>query len=228
MDNIAIITARSGSKGLPDKNIRELNGKPLLAYSIEAAFRSGCFKEIMVSTDSNVYAEIAKSFGASVPFLRSKKMSSDIAGSWETVREVLSMYSQTGRYFDTVCLLQPTSPLRTSEDIVNGYDLFIKKNADAVTSVCELDYSPSLMMPLSDSLSLKEFRKNLKTVRRQDEGKYYRINGALYIRGISYENGVSREICDNEFAYIMDRKRSVDVDTIEDFKYAEYLMNTMN
>ena len=108
MRNLAIIPARSGSKGLPDKNIKELNGKPLMAYSIEAANESGCFTEVMVSTDSEKYAQIAREYGAHVPFLRSAATSSDQANSWDMVEEVLAEYAKRGEYFDSFCLLQPT------------------------------------------------------------------------------------------------------------------------
>ena len=158
MKNIAIIPARSGSKGLKDKNIKELNGKPLLAYSIEAAKKSKLFDEIMVSTDSEKYAEIAKQYNANVPFLRSATNSGDKAGSWDVIVEVLGKYQELGKTFDTVCLLQPTSPLRTAEDIINAYNLLEEKQADAITSVCEVDHSPLWTMTLDDSLSLAKFR----------------------------------------------------------------------
>lgn len=116
MNNIAIIPARSGSKGLPDKNILDLNGHPLMYYTIKAALKSGCFDTVMVSTDSEKYADIAKSCGAEVPFLRSEELSSDTAGSWDVVREVLTQYKVMGNSFDYVALMQPTSPLRNAED----------------------------------------------------------------------------------------------------------------
>ena len=101
MKNLAIIPARSGSKGLKDKNIKLLNGNPLMAYSIEAALESGKFDEVMVSTDSAKYADIAKEFGAMVPFLRGERTSGDTASSWDTVKEVLSCYEELGKKFDT-------------------------------------------------------------------------------------------------------------------------------
>ena len=122
MKNIAIIPARSGSKGLPDKNIKELNRRPLIAYSIEAALNSGCFDTVMVSTDSEKYAEISRYYGAEVPFLRSEQTSSDSASSWDTVLEVLDRYESLGKTFDTFCLLQPTSPMRTADDIKSAYN----------------------------------------------------------------------------------------------------------
>lgn len=116
MKNIAVIPARSGSKGLKDKNIKELNGKSLLAQSIEAAQESGRFDTIHVSIDSEYYAEIAKKYGADVPFLRSAELASDTSSTWDTVRFVLEEYTKLGKEFDTITVLQPTSPLRTAED----------------------------------------------------------------------------------------------------------------
>ncbi len=224
MNNIAIITARSGSKGLKDKNIKPLHNKPLIYYSINAAIESKMFSHVMVSTDSERYAEIARECGAEVPFLRSSQMSSDTAGSWDVVKEVLERYDER---FDTVCLLQPTSPLRTTEDIINGYREFTEKGADAVTGVCEMDHSPLWSMTLDDTLSLTEFRRGLTDAPRQKLPTYYRINGALYIRKINYNGGIN--ILDtNEYAFIMDRGRSVDIDNIDDFNYAEFLMGENN
>ena len=224
MENISIIPARSGSKGLKDKNIKELNGKPLLAYSIIAAQNSGIFDEIMVSTDSNRYAEIAKAYGASVPFLRSEEQSSDKAGSWDVVKEVLLGYLRNGRKFDTICLLQPTSPLRTDDDIRNGYALFEEKKATAITAVCEMDHSPLWSMVLPANGSLDEFRKHMTVVPRQQLNKYYRINGALYIQKIVYDCDSIELPAGNEYAFIMERNKSVDIDTAEDFELAEYYL----
>ncbi len=224
MRNIAIITARSGSKGLRNKNIRLLSGFPLMYYSIDAASKANLFDEIMVSTDSNEYAQIAQEYGANVPFLRSEKNSGDGAGSWDVVKEVLCKYKSMGLEYDTVCLLQPTSPLRTSEDICDAYRLYREKNGDSVTSVCEMEHSPLWSMTLEDDLSLNEFRENSDSVPRQKLPKYYRLNGAIFIRQISYENDDVYIKNDNEFAYIMEKKHSVDIDTIDDFRYAEFLM----
>lgn len=225
MKNIAIIPARSGSKGLKDKNIKELNGKPLLSYSIDAAIVSGLFDEVMVSTDSELYASVARANGASVPFLRSEELSSDNAGSWGVVEEVLHKYEECGKKFDTVCLLQPTSPLRTAKDIIEGYQLLMEKNGDAVTAVCEMDHSPLWSMVLPEDNSLSDFRKNLKSVPRQQLAKYYRINGALYIRRIDYKDNHILIQDGNEYALIMNRKKSVDIDTLEDFELAEWYLN---
>ncbi len=221
MNNIAIIPARSGSKTLKDKNIRKLNGIPLIGYTIKAAIESRMFSIVMVSTDSEDYADIARKLGAEVPFLRSKETSSDSAGSWDVVREVLGRYND---HFDTVCLLQPTSPLREAEDIVGAYRELVARNGDAITSVCEMDHSPLWATTLDESFSLTEFKKKIEDVPRQMLKTYYRLNGALYIRRVSYNDDRISLLEKNEYAYIMERRRSVDIDTIEDFEYAEYLI----
>ena len=227
MNNIAIITARSGSRGLKDKNILPLAGMPLIAYSIIAARESGMFREVVVSTDSEHYASIAEEYGASVPFLRSKELSGDFVGSWDVVKEVLEKYRTAfDMRFDTVCLLQPTSPLRSVQDIIGGYQEFEEKHADSVTAVCEMEHSPLWSMTLPKDLSLKEYiKKSDGDLPRQKLPTYYRINGALYIRRIDYYPDGSIELPETEaFAYVMPRERSIDIDTEIDFRLAEILM----
>lgn len=224
MKNLAIIPARSGSKGLKDKNIKPLNGLPMMVYSIRAAQEANIFDEIMVSTDSNRYAYISKEFGASVPFMRSEEYSGSRARSWDVVKEVLDNYQKIGKRYDTVCLLQPTSPLRTAEDILNGYIELKKRQADAITSVCEAEHSPLWMTPLSDDNSLSKYREKAIDAPRQQLQTFYRINGALYIRKIQYVENDIILLNRKEYAYIMERRRSVDIDTIFDFELAEYLL----
>lgn len=225
MRNLAVIPARSGSKGVVHKNIRPIGGVPLIAYSIRAAKATGLFDYVMVSTDSEDYAQIAREYGADVPFLRSAEQSSDVADSWSATKEVLREYACRGERFDTVCLLQPTSPLRSAEDICAGYTLLEEKNADAITSVCEADHSPLWCMTLQADRSLDAFRENLKqTGPRQKMEKFYRLNGAVYIRRVSYDGDDIEIIHTNEYALIMDAERSVDIDTELDFQMATLLM----
>ena len=227
MKNLAIIPARSGSKGLKDKNIKLLNGKPLMAYSIEAALESKKFDEVMVSTDSPKYADIAKEFGAMVPFLRSERTSSDTASSWDMVKEVLSCYEELGKKFDTVCLLQPTSPLRNAVDIQEAYKLYEERASVAVLSVCEMEHTPLWSNVLSDDLSLNGFIKTDLGTRRQDNDTYYRVNVAIYITSVEQLYKDSNLYREGSFAYIMPRERSVDIDTMLDFSYAEFLLNIL-
>lgn len=225
MRNLAVIPARSGSKGVVHKNIKPLGNLPLMAYSIRAAKTTGLFAYVMVSTDSEAYAEIAKEHGADVPFLRSAEQSSDTADSWSATKEVLREYARRGERFDTVCLLQPTSPLRSAEDICAGYTLLEDKNANAVTSVCEADHSPLWCMTLQEDKSLDAFRENLKqTGPRQKLEKFYRLNGAVYIRRVRYDGDDIEILHTNEYALVMGAERSVDIDTEMDFQMAELLM----
>lgn len=229
MKNIAIIPARSGSKGLKDKNIKMLNGKPLLAYSIEAAKKSGLFDEIMVSTDSEKYAEIAKQWGAKVPFLRSQELSNDTASSWEVVKDVIERYRNFGLEFDTVALLQPTSPLRSSDDILNGYDVMKEKAANFVIAVCEMDHSPLWANTLPVDLSMGNFiRPEVVTMPRQSIPTYYRINGALYIIKVDYLMKNTDIYSEKSYATIMRKERSIDIDDQLDFTIAEVLLSVSN
>lgn len=224
MKNLAIIPARSGSKGVKDKNIRDLNGKPLMAYTIEAAISSGEFDEIMVSTDSEKYAEIARKYGADVPFLRSQTTATDTASSWDMVEEVLAGYDHLGKNFETFCLLQPTSPLRTSDDIKNAYDIYRKKAEFAVVSVCETEHSPLWAGCLPDTGELVDFIGKDALKRRQADNKYYRLNGALYIINCERFKKEKYLYQKGSFAYLMNQNKSIDIDTELDFRLAEFFL----
>lgn len=222
MKNLAIIPARSGSKGLRDKNIRLFNGKPLLAHTIDAAIESKQFEEILVSTDSERYARIAEKFGANIPFLRSTQNAGDNATSWDVVREVLRNYADLGKTFDTIALLQPTSPMRGSKEIIEGYQLFEKKKANSVVAVCEMDHSPLLCNILGDDLSMENFiYKDIYLKPRQQLPIYYRINGALYIIKVKDTCDVFDLYDEKGYAYVMDQEKSIDIDTELDFIIAE-------
>lgn len=225
---IAIIPARSGSKGLKDKNIRELNGKPLIAYTIESALSAGIFDIVHVSTDSKKYADIATSFGADVPFLRSVECATDRSSPWDAVREVLSRYKELGKEFDVCALLQPTSPLRTAQDICEAFSLYFEKNARSLTSVSEVEHPVQWCFKLDETLSMQDFSASpYKECRRQELEKHYRENGMIYIVG-------AEDICRPGFsfytadcyAYIVEQRRAIDIDALQDFILAKTLMRT--
>ena len=226
--NLAIIPARSGSKGLKDKNIKELNGKPLLAYAILAAQESELFDTIHVSTDSEKYAEIAKKWGADEPFLRSAEFAADNTTTWAAVKYALSEYSKIGQTFDTVTVLQPTSPLRTSYDIKNAFRFFEDKKANMISSVCQMDHSPLWSNTLPEDLSMAEFEdEQLAYLPRQMLPAYYRENGAIYILKVAHLLGATNIYKDKCFAYIMDTLHSVDIDCELDFWIAETILKHM-
>ena len=224
MRNIAVITARSGSKGLKDKNIKRLHGKPLMAYSIEAAHMSECFECIHVSTDSEEYAQIAKEYGAEVPFLREEELASDSADCWNAVRDVLCKYEKMGQKFDRVMLLQPTSPLRTAGDIQNAFSLIEEKNAEAVIGVCEMEHTPLWCNTLSEDGNMKAFQCPEYELPRQQLPTNYRINGAIYLVNVEFLMKHGNLYDKDSYAYIMPNERSVDIDTIIDFLLIETYM----
>lgn len=228
MVNIAIIPARSGSKGLKNKNIKLLNGKPLLAYTIEAALRSQRFACVYVSTDSEEYAKIAVQFGAEVPFLREPELAGDHAGTWDTLRSAISNYEKLGKKFDTVTLLQPTSPLRDADDICRAFEIFEEKQADSVISVCEVDHSPEICNTLGESGSMCGFIDEDAVGRRQDLKTCYRLNGAIYIQKTERLMNKKRLYGENAYAYIMDKMHSIDIDDAFDFFLAEAAMTKRN
>lgn len=226
MSTLGIVTARSGSKGVRDKNIRNLAGKPLIAYTIESALQSHYIDEVMVSTDSDVYAAIAKKYGANVPFLRSKINSADTANSMDVVFEVLDNYERQEEYFDNIILLQPTSPLRTYKNIDEAFELFYQKEADSVVSLCECEHSPMLCNTLPADQNIFEFINNQCISRRQDLQKYYRLNGAIYISKTNILRKTRSFYGKNSYAYVMEQEESIDIDSELDFKYVEFLITT--
>lgn len=223
---LAVIPARSGSKGIKDKNIKFLRGKPLLSYSIEAAIQSKIFDTIHVSTDSEKYADVSRTYGADVPFLRNSEFSRDDSTTWDVIKYVLEEYRIRDKNFDVIVVLQPTSPLRNSEHIKNAWKFFLEKDADMVSSVCEAGCSPLWCNILPENLSLEQFEnKEIAYLPRQCLPTYYHENGAIYIiksNTLLTSDNVYKK---NSYAYIMEKLYSVDIDDEIDFALAEVLMD---
>lgn len=225
MHNIAVIPARSGSKGLPDKNILPLNGKPLLAWSIDAALQSDMFDTVYVSTDSEKYAEIARRYGADVPFLRSAETSTDTASSWDVLKEALKNYRNLGKTFDFLMLLQPTSPLRTAEDICAAFKTMEQKGAAAVISVCGTDCSPLWCNTLPEDRCMNGFVSAAAQFPRQALPQYYQLNGAIYLlSAVDFLKKGSVAYDQDCYAYVMPPERSIDIDSPLDFLIAETIL----
>lgn len=225
---LAIIPARSGSKGLKDKNIKLLNGKPLIAYTIEAAINSNVFEDIIVSTDSVKYADISKEYGADVPFLREESLASDIATTEAVVIDMIEKLKLMNKEYDYFVILQPTSPLRDSNNIKEAIDLLLDNDLKSVVSVSKAEHSLAIYNTLKEDLSLEGFLKKSDNKRRQELDTYYRINGAIYIIEIN-EYLISKNFYgERSRAYIMDNKDSIDIDNDLDFKIAELLLKDNN
>lgn len=228
MNTLGIVMARSGSKGIVDKNIKNLFGKPLMAYTIENALQCRYIDKVMVSTDSMDYARIARDFGAEVPFLRSDKNATDTAKSIDVLLEVLDLYEGRGQCFENVVALQPTSPFRTYKHLDEAFQLFYDKLADSVVSVCECEHNPLWANTLPLDLNMYGFIKSNTNVRRQDLQQYYRLNGAIYISKVSRLKQTQSFYGEASYAFIMDQRSSVDIDTELDFAFAEFLMTRGN
>lgn len=222
---LAFIPARAGSKGIKDKNIKELAGKPLIAYTIEEAAKSNIFKDIVVSTDSTKIAEVARLYGANVPFLRPKELALDDSPTMDAIFHCLDYMINNGKKHDIIMLLQPTSPLRQWYHIKEAYELFNEKQADFVVSLCECEHSPLWTNTIDEDLRMDNFiRQEVKNVRRQDLATYYRLNGAVYVAKVDKLLEEKSFFGRNSYAYIMNKYSSVDIDSIEDFEFAEFVL----
>ena len=225
---LAIIPARGGSKRLPRKNLLPLHGKPLIAWTIEAANKSKYIDRTIVSTDDREIAEGGMRYGAGVPFIRPKEFSTDTATSIDVITHAIDYLKNEGKVYDYIILLQPTSPLRITKDIDAAFKI-IDNDTKAVVSVCETEHSPLWSNTLPDNYSMKGFvRPEIKNKRSQDLLKYYRLNGAIYISDIKYLENNNGFFGENTKAFIMPQERSVDIDVINDFRYASFLLDNKN
>lgn len=221
MRNIAIIPARSGSKGLKDKNIKELNEIPLIAYTIKAAIESEIFEEVYVSTDSEQYAEIAMNYGASAVPLREAELSSDKSSSGEMIMDIIKN-KKVG--YDNFVLLQPTSPFRNAIHIKEAYSIFEEKKANAVVSLCKSEKSPNIINTINDNGTIDNFLKvNSATYARQNEENYI-PNGAIFIVNVDYYIKYNDFYKENCYPYVMNKITSVDIDDKLDFMFCEMLI----
>ena len=180
MKTLAIITARGGSKRIPRKNIKEFNGKPIIAYSIEAALKSGVFDEVMVSTDDEEIAEIARNYGASVPFLRSEKTANDFATTVDVIDEVIREYHSLDKDFDIFACIYPTAPFITADKLKESVEKLASSDADSLIPVVRFSYPPQRAMEIHDGRLVFRQPENL-SVRSQDLEPHYHDAGQFYV-----------------------------------------------
>jgi CMP-N,N'-diacetyllegionaminic acid synthase len=220
---LAIIPARGGSKRLPRKNILDLAGKPLIAWTIESALDSKYIDRVMVSTDYQEIANVSQKYGAEVPFIRPHQLALDSSTSIDVVMHLLDQLKELDAQYEYVILLQPTSPLRTVQNIDESIELIEEKNIDAVISVCKTEHSPLWSNKIPADGSLVNFLdENILNKRSQDLEQYYRLNGAIYLcntKRLLKEKAFF--LSSNCIAYEMDQKNSIDIDTEIDFSLAE-------
>ncbi len=219
---LALIPARGGSKGIKDKNIYPINGKPLVAYAIEAARGSRYLDYIMVSTDSEKIVAVAKEYGASVPFMRDALLASDTSKTIDAVVDVINRLVDMGEEYDVLVLLQPTSPLRTTKDIDGAIEMFFDNGEKSLLSVSEVNDNPVLIRRLENNMAVPILDRP-STVRRQDFEKFYRVNGAIYINLVN-EIDSNTSFNDNTVGFVMEKSHSVDIDTPEDVLSVEQIL----
>lgn len=215
---IAIITARGGSKRIPKKNIKDFCGKPIIAYSIEAAISSKLFDEVMVSTDSEEIAEIAKKYGASVPFMRSAETSNDYATTNDVLIEVFNEYKKRGQEFDIAVCIYPTAPFVTADKLRRAIDMVEKDGADAVTPVVQFSFPPQRAFIIRDNALEYQYPENA-SARSQDLEPIYHDCGQFYV--MKPKNVMDGIIIKKTTPIVMPESEVQDIDTVEDWKIAE-------
>lgn len=224
---LAIIPARGGSKGLPGKNIRLLNGKPLIAYTIEAAVNSKYIDRVIVSTDSEDIAEVARQYGAEVPFMRPEELASDTAAAIDVYLHATEyVMNETGKKIEKFMVLLPTAPMRTEEHINRAVDFFNNNMASTLISVKEAETPITWYMNKDESnhISNAGFGVGNAVTNRQVNNKYYIPNGAIYILDYDLLKTKRTYYCDNTIGFEMSAEDSIDIDTLTEFKFAEMLI----
>ena len=218
MKRLAYIPARGGSKGIPKKNIAELGEMPLIAFTIVAAQKSGLFEKVMVSTDSEEIAEVARQYGAWIPFLRYAEFAQDTSKTIDAVMSDKMRLEEMGEKFDEFILLQCTSPFRTAKDIQGAVALAEREHA-GVVSISPVVEHPILMRTIDGTGKVSKVLNCSSTCRRQDMPPYYRVNGAIYVNFWD-ELSPSLSLNDNPYGYVMECKDSLDIDTKADLEAA--------
>jgi CMP-N,N'-diacetyllegionaminic acid synthase len=226
---VNIIPARGGSKGVPRKNIKLLNGKPLISYAIKAAFGSRYLDRVIVSTDDDEIAKIAKRLGAEVPFIRPKKLARDNTLAFSVLQHAVNYLEEKENYHPgIVVLIQATSPLVLSMDIDNTIEQMIKSSKNSCFTACEISERPEWMYEIKKGQPILFLGDATFRTRRQDLPKLYRINGAVYVMTKEMLMKENRLINAHPNIFIMPRERSVDIDEPFDFKLAEILIRHSN
>lgn len=223
---LALIPARGGSKRLPRKNILEFAGKPMIAWTIEAALKSLYVDQVFVTTDDKEIAYISREYGASVPFIRPENLSDDSAKTIDVILHSLDFFERKGNYFDYLVLLQPTSPLRNHVHLDAALEYMQRKKGECIVGVTEIEHPVEWVTELPESYSLDHFFGSKTFMQTQGSHRKiparYRINGAIYICSVKR---IIKEktmfLKTNSYGFVMDGSVSVDIDTILDFKLAE-------
>ena len=221
MSAIAIITARGGSKRIPRKNIKDFCGKPIINYSIEAALESGLFDEVMVSTDDEEIADIARAAGAKVPFMRSAETSTDTATTADVLLEVFDNYEKEGKHFDIACCIYPTAPFVTGQKLKDAMNLLETSGAQSIVPMSEFSYPPQRGLFINEAGYVKMLHPEYAQTRSQDLQKLYHECGQFYIFKVEDFKVFKDTTMENSVPYIIDPVESQDIDNESDWILAE-------
>ena len=224
---LGIIPARGGSKGLPGKNIKELCGKPLIAWSIESGLKSKYLDEVIVTTDSKDIANIAKQYGASVPFLRPDVLANDTATSFDAIKHTIEFYkNEMKKEFDYIVLLEPTSPLREARDIDIAIEQLFNSNADSIVGICKTeDQNPAFLVFKNEKDFISGYENHdMKVLRRQDIKDVYFFEGTIYISKTDVLLNKKTFYHENTIGYVVPKYKSLEIDDIDDFIMVEAIM----
>ena len=220
MKCLAIITARGGSNRIPKKNIKDFCGKPIIAYSIEAAINSKIFDEVMVSTDSEEIATVAQKYGASIPFMRSAKNADDYATTYDVLLEVVNNYQELGKVFDSICCIYPTAPFVTAKKLKESFNKFIDSNADSLIPIVKFSFPPQRGFVINKNNYLEYKWPENKNKRSQDLEPLYHDAGQFYFHKASLfsdNNTLNTTIVPFE----LEETEVQDIDNITDWQLAE-------
>lgn len=220
MSSICIIPARAGSKRIVKKNIKPFMGKPIMAYSIEAALNSGLFDVVMVSTDTEEFAEVARQYGAEVPFLRSEKTANDFAGTEDVIMEVLENYKKQGQAFDSFCCLYSTAPFVTAKRLVEGFG-YLTDKSDAAISVVEYSFPIQRSVRVNDAGHLQPNYPQYMDARSQDLEKTYHDAGQFYFVKTPTFMEEKNLWCKRTAPIVLSELEVQDLDTMTDWQLAE-------
>lgn len=227
MSMLAIITARGGSKRIPKKNIKFFAGKPIIHYAIEAARDSGIFEEVMVSTDSEEIAEIARQAGATVPFMRSEKTANDYATTRDVLLEVVENYGKLDKTFDQICCIYPTNPFITAEKLKLAGETFAVSGASGMTPVVAFSFPPQRGFYIREN-KLEWVQPEHRNTRSQDLPKIYHDVGQFYFYNTKAFLEPDFETAGHIIPFIISEKEAQDIDTQDDWEMAEMKYELLN
>jgi CMP-N,N'-diacetyllegionaminic acid synthase len=225
---LAVITARGGSKGIPGKNIKLLQGKPLLAYSIETALKVKAIDKVIVSSESEEIIRIAKEYGAQAPFVRPQALAQDNSPTFGVLEHASTfLKTELNEDYDYLCLLEPTAPLRTVQDVENAIMLLIDTpGAEAVVGISEASaFHPSVIFGMDERCFLRKAFNNIDIGRRQELGRFFYPNAALYISEMKALLNRKTFYHEKTIGYLMPKYRAIEIDELEDFLINEAILN---